>query len=250
MKKKNKKIITIIIVSLLLITGVTCGVLYSKGWLHKIFKASDKAYEILETKHNYIIETLEDGSICFEPDKPESGFVFYPGGMVDYISYSPLMDKLASNNILCVLLKPKTNVPMFDVKEAEGITNNYPNVSEWYIGGHSLGAYLASEFVFDNINDFNGIVLLGGYSAKDLSNSNLKALCVYGSLDGVMDRQTYKENIKFLPSNFEEVIIDGGCHSYFGDYGIEGEDVIPTISQEKQIEITSEKIIEFINNNN
>lgn len=248
--KKTNKILLIFVTSLLLLSGVTCGVLYSKGWLHRIYKASDKAYEITETKHNYKIETLEDGTICFVPENPESSFVFYPGGMVDYISYSPLMDKLASNNILCVLLKPKTNIPMFDIKEAEGKTDNYTDISEWYIGGHSMGAFLSSAYVYDHISDFKGIILLGGYSSKDLSNSDLKALCIYGSLDGTMNRDKYEENKKYLPSNYEEVIIEGGCHSYFGDYGIEGEDSKPTIIQEKQIEITCDKIVEFIKKDN
>jgi hypothetical protein len=40
----------------------------------------------------------------------------------------------------------------------------------------------------------------------------------------------------------EEVVIEGGCHSYFGSYGMQEGDGTPTITREQQMEETVEAI--------
>ncbi|MDO4940724.1 MAG: alpha/beta hydrolase [Erysipelotrichaceae bacterium] len=244
--KKNKKTILIILVSLLIVASISCGALYYKGILRKTYKGSDEAYKILEEEHDYQIETLEDGSLCFVPNNPKAGFIFYQGGFVDHKSYSSLMDKLANNGILCILLKANFDMPLFDPNVADAKRDYFPNVSDWYIGGHSMGAYVSTEYLEKHVDDYKGLILLAGYPAKDLSNTNLKALSIYGSLDGVMNKTKYEENKKYLPRDYQEIVIEGGCHSYFGDYGLAPEDLEPTISQEEQIEQTLNAILEFI----
>ena len=45
---------------------------------------------------------------------------------------------------------------------------------------------------------------------------------------------------------FEEVVIDGGCHAYFGMYGVQKGDGLPNISNEKQIKITVDSIVKIV----
>ena len=91
-----------------------------------------------------------------------------------------------------------------------------------------------------------GLILLAAYSTSDLSAVPVRVLSVYGSCDEVLDMEAYKENSVNLPPETNEYIIDGGCHAYFGSYGAQKGDGKPEITDEKQIELTSEKIIEFI----
>ncbi len=53
-----------------------------------------------------------------------------------------------------------------------------------------------------------------------------------------------EENCKLLPSGFTELIIDGGCHSYFGNYGHQDGDGEPSVSMEEQVRQTVEIFIE------
>lgn len=46
-----------------------------------------------------------------------------------------------------------------------------------------------------------------------------------------------------LPEGFTEVVLDGGCHAYFGMYGPQDGDGTPTISNEDQITMTVEHIL-------
>ena len=46
-----------------------------------------------------------DGTIVFEPEGATKGFIFYPGGKVEYTAYIPLMQACAEEGILCVLVE-------------------------------------------------------------------------------------------------------------------------------------------------
>ena len=79
-----------------------------------------------------------DGTIVFEPEGATKGFIFYPGGKVEYTAYIPLMQACAEEGILCVLVEMPFNLAVLDVNAADGIQEEYPEIEEWYIGGHSL----------------------------------------------------------------------------------------------------------------
>ena len=188
----------------------------------------------------------ESGRIVLEPEGATKGFIFYPGGKVEYTAYVPLMQACAEKGILCVLLKMPFNLAVFDVNAADGIQNEYPEIENWYIGGHSLGGSMAAAYIADNTDDYEGLILLGSYSTADLSDTDLAVLSVFGSEDKVMNREKYEDNKSNLPSSFTEVIIDGGCHAYFGMYGAQDGDGTPTITNEEQIRLTAESIIKVM----
>lgn len=206
----------------------------------------DAMVGVVQSKERYEAQTLEDGTNVFKPENAKAGFIFYPGGKVEYISYIPLMDALARKGIMCVLLKMPFNLAVLDVDGAEGIQEMYPEIESWYIGGHSLGGSMAATYLAENVEDFDGLVLLGSYSTADLSKENIKALSVFGSEDKVMNKEKYDEYKINLPEDFTEEIIDGGCHAYFGMYGEQKGDGTPTITNTEQIQKTAEIINIFI----
>ena len=106
---------------------------------------------------------------------------------------------------------------------------------------------MAASYLADNIEAFDGLVLLGSYSTADLSQlDDIKVLSIYGSEDLVLDHEKYQKYSTNLPEDFEELVIEGGCHAYFGMYGSQDGDGIPTITNEEQIEITAETILNFM----
>lgn len=189
-----------------------------------------------------------NGTIIFETAGATKGFIFYPGGKVEYTAYIPLMQTCAEQGILCVLVEMPFNLAVFDINAADGIQEQYPEIEEWYIGGHSLGGSMAASYLEKNAEDYEGLVLLGSYSTADLSDTDLDVLSIYGSEDQVMNREKYDENKSNLPTDFTEIIIDGGCHAYFGMYGAQGGDGVPSISNSEQITQTAEYIMQMIIN--
>ena len=187
-----------------------------------------------------------DGSIVFEPESAEKGLIFYPGGKVEHTAYIPLMHACAEKGILCVLIEMPFNLAVFDINAADGIQKKYPEIEDWYIGGHSLGGSMAAAYLADHAEEYEGLILLGSYSTANLSDTQLAVLSVFGSEDTVMNRGKYQDNRLNLPSGFTEYVIDGGCHAYFGMYGAQDGDGIPKITNEAQIRLTAENIVRIM----
>jgi hypothetical protein len=61
-----------------------------------------------------------------------------------------------------------------------------------------------------------------------------------------MNREKYDENKSNLPSDLAEIVIEGGCHAYFGMYGAQNGDGVPTISNHKQIRMTADAVADLI----
>ena len=161
-------------------------------------------------------------------------------------AYAPLMRACAENGILCALVQMPGNLAVLDANAADGLQEAYPEITTWYIAGHSLGGAMASNYAAAHSEDFDGLILLAAYSTKDLTGTTLRVLSVYGSEDGVLNRESYEKNRSNLPTDTTEVVLDGGCHAQFGSYGPQDGDGIPTISGEEQVRQTVEAIVAFV----
>jgi pimeloyl-ACP methyl ester carboxylesterase len=137
------------------------------------------------------------------------------------------------------------NLAVLDINRAKGLQELYPNITNWYIGGHSLGGSMAASYLSNNLDSFDGLILLGSYSTVDFSNSDIKVLSIYGSNDLVMNREKYIEYKNNIDDNLKEVVIDGGNHAYYGMYGNQKGDGVSSITNREQINITANYIIDF-----
>lgn len=192
--------------------------------------------------------TTRDGLTVFAPESPEAGFIFYPGGKVEHTAYAPLLLALAREDILCVLVQMPLNLAVLDMGAAEGIPERFPEVSRWYIGGHSLGGSMAASWAAVNAGELEGLILLAAYSTADLTDTDLEVLSVYGSEDRVLNREKYARYLPNLPENTVELVIPGGNHAQFGSYGPQEGDGEAAVSGEEQRLVTVRSILELITN--
>ena len=243
LRDKRKRKIFIIISSVILALAVIVGA--SAIYLGDYYHADNEAIGAFLPQGTEWREE-PDGRIVFEPEGATKGFIFYPGGKVEYTAYVPLMQACAEKGILCVLIEMPFNLAVLDINAADGIQNDYPEIEDWFIGGHSLGGSMAASYLVDNADDYTGLILLGSYSTADISDTDLSVLSVFGSEDKVMNREKYDENRSNLPSDFTEFVIEGGCHAYFGMYGAQDGDGTPTVTNEEQIRETVENIIKLM----
>ena len=209
------------------------------------YKADAAAVEALVPEGAVTVTQGEDG-MAFLPQDPKTGLIFYPGGKVEFTAYVPLMKALAARGVLCVLPEMPFDLAVLDINAADGICALYPAVEHWYIGGHSLGGSMAAAYLEKHPQDFAGLLLLASYSTADLSGTELSVLSIYGSEDGVMDRENYAENKANLPADFTECVLEGGNHAGFGMYGVQKGDGIATLTQERQILLTADRFAAFL----
>ena len=239
--KKRARIILSVCLAVLLVIGIG-GYAYMSDYYHADEAALEAMAGLMDS-----VQTEQDGNVTwFVPQNPTAGLIFYPGGKVEHTAYAPLLRACAENGILCALVRMPGNLAVLDANAADGLQQEHPEVTTWYIAGHSLGGAMAANYAAAHSEDFDGLILLAAYSTKDLTGTTLRVLSVYGSEDGVMNRESYEKNRANLPADTTEVILDGGCHSQFGNYGPQNGDGIPAISGEEQVRQTVEAIAAFV----
>lgn len=196
--------------------------------------------------NNIITVQKTDDEMIFRPQSGDSkkGFIFYPGGKVEDTAYAPLMKDLAKKGYTCIIVKMPFNLAVFNMNASDEVIKNHPEITSWYIGGHSLGGAMAASYAAEHSNEISGLALMGSYSTKDLKATSLKVVSIYGSKDGVLNREKYKENKVNLPSTFKELCIEGGNHGNFGNYGAQKGDGQAEITAEEQQQITADTIAE------
>lgn len=194
-----------------------------------------------------VIVKEERSATLFQPNKKtNTGLIFYPGGKVEYQAYAPLMQDFAKKGIYCVLVKMPLNLAVFDVNAADSYIQTTKNITNWYIGGHSLGGAMAAKYADQHPKNLKGPLLLGAYSTQDLTDTNLSCLAIYGSHDHIMNHDHWHKYRHDLPENTVVKIIKGGNHSQFGSYGLQNKDGKATISPAKQQHETVEEAIKLM----
>ncbi len=186
--------------------------------------------------------TKFDGGYFVDGAGDNTALVFYPGAKIDSKAYLPLMKKLADGGVDCFLLDMPMHMAIFDMNAADKITDNY-KYDTLIVSGHSMGGVAAAKYAADHDN-VDGVVLLASYPTSQLPEPTA-LLSIYGTEDKVLELKAYEESKKYFPSNSKEVVIEGGNHAQFGNYGEQAGDGTAAISREEQQSQTAKAILEF-----
>jgi pimeloyl-ACP methyl ester carboxylesterase len=218
-------------------------------WAETPSQPQDAALNALKSD-NSVAVTDKGKYITFEPTNgaSETGFIFYPGGHVDYRAYAPILHQIAAQGFLVVLVPVKLNLAFFDIEAGAPVMNDFPHIKLWVTGGHSLGGVAAALFA-ENHPEIRGIIFWASYPADDkLKNADVKMLSIYGTQDGGLDNGAKIEQYKaFQPADTVFVVIEGGNHGQFGDYGPQPGDKSATISSQDQWRQTTDATVSFLN---
>ena len=232
-----QRIVIISAVSIFLIS--VSGLMYFGMYHH----ADDSVLHYLQSSNTVIVSKSENG-YTFDGPGEDQAIVFYPGGKVEETAYAPLMYKMADQGIDCFLLKLPLNMAIFDINAAEAVIegNEY---SKWYVMGHSLGGTIAAAYASSHYGTADGVILLSAYPNKELNRKD-RLLSIYGSNDGCLERDVYEKSKDYWPEDSSEVVIEGGNHSGFGNYGEQRGDGEAAITSGEQQDLTAQIIISWI----
>lgn len=185
-----------------------------------------------------LVQVTTDRWLFFTPanQQPSAGLILYPGGRVDPRSYSPAARAVAAEGYLVIIVPMPLNLAVFAADTAGDVIAAYPDVSDWAIGGHSLGGAMAARFAYGHPEDVQGLVLWAAYpdASNDLSQRDLAVTSIYGTLDGLATTEKIDASRPLLPPTTEWVAIEGGNHAQFGWYGPQSGDNPASISREEQ----------------
>ncbi len=221
-----------------LVTG-TVLLLFVTGafsvYVSDYYRADDVSMGVMQREASI---RVQDNIVIQAPATPnDTALIFYPGAKVEHLAYLPILDKIVkSTGITCILVRMPFNMAIFHANAATKVMDQFPEIKNWYIGGHSMGGAMASYYASRNQERIQGLILLGAYIYGEYPAED--ALTVYGTFNtSVAEKINYTENI---------VVIEGGNHAQFGNYGKQKRDPDATISSEEQQDIAVEAIKEFI----
>lgn len=163
--------------------------------------------------------------------KPTIGFVFSPGARVDARAYAGLLRPLAQAGYLVIVLKEPFGVALLDVGHAQAAISVHPEIRSWAVGGHSLGGVAAASFADSHAFEVKALVLYAGYPARTLTRHDLLVLSVSGSADGLATPAKVEAAKADLPPGTRYVVVQGGVHGFFGDYGDQSGDGRPSVDR-------------------
>lgn len=176
----------------------------------------------------------------FEPTKirADTALIFYPGGRVDFRSYAPAARAIAEAGYPVFILSMPFNLAVFDVDRAADVMAAYPEIQNWVVGGHSLGGAMAANYVVQNPEDAQGLLLWAAYpaSSDDLTGINVEVTSIYATRDGLSTGEKIDQSRSLLPADTIWMAIEGGNHAQFGWYGDQAGDLPAEISRETQQE--------------
>ncbi len=230
-KKRSKLKIALLIVLALIVIIVGGFYIYTLDY----YRADAIVWEMLANDGTIM---QKDNMTVLYPTEEESlniGLIFYPGGKVETEAYIPLLKQLTEQGITCVLVDMPLHLAVFNINGADDVYDQFPVITSWYLCGHSLGGAMASSYVEGNTDKLDGLILLGAYP---INEANIPTIAIYGTEDIKLDLERLE--------GVDQVVIEGGSHAYFGNYGEQDGDGVASITREDQQAQTVDAITEFI----
>jgi pimeloyl-ACP methyl ester carboxylesterase len=208
------------ILLIILAVGVAAVLGYGYYWANPM-QPQALAQQALQSTGTVTV-TDEQTAIVFRPQTPNgTGFIFYQGARVAPGAYAPTLHAIADQGYTVFAAKLPFNMALLGVNAADGIISANPQIKVWAIGGHSLGGVAASSYVGGSTNPaVKGLILFASYPASSLTDrTNLAIVSISGSVDGLATPAKMAQYHDLLPAQTQFVVIDGGDHAQFGDYG-------------------------------
>ena len=227
---------------ILLIVGISLVVsaLVLLAYLSAAHHAEEEALDKAMSNPAVEVEVV-DGGYYFDGPGDGTALVFYQGAKVDALAYAPLMTRIAEGGVDCFVADMPFNVATFDTNRADRFINNY-QYDEWIAMGHSMGGLEIANYVDAHPGTFKKLFLLASYPSKPV-DEDVEFYSIYGSNDECLNRDNYKKCKSNWPSKATEIVIDGGNHSQFGNYGGQSLDGVAGISPDVQQGVVVEAVL-------
>lgn len=185
--------------------------------------------------------------LVFIPENPNGqGLIFYQGAKVEAEAYAYLGEKLSGQGYTVSIPQLPLKFGIFGVNKAEAMIEDYPEITSWFIGGHSLGGVAAAMYAEEHQDELVGLFFLGSYPAGDFAESELPMLSVYGENDGLTLLEDIEDSRVLFSANSEYVEIPGGNHAQFGLYGEQKGDNPADISPLEQQNFIVEALLNWM----
>ncbi len=207
-----------------------------------------KAYNDVINNDNFqIAENFGYYSVKPVNSTAQEGLIIYQGAFADARAYLAPYSALADSGIAVFVVRSPFGFALFNIGGANQIIKDNPEITIWYVGGHSLGGVAACEYAKSNPQKIKGLILLGSFCNGNAASLNTEVLSISASKDGLSTTEKIDESRTKLPADTKFVVIDGANHSQFASLEkIQPGDMQATIGQLEATSQINDAIINFV----
>jgi Alpha/beta hydrolase family len=214
MKNIFKKKYLLIGLCLVILAALVAGIIFLQP-----VKAESEAFEAAKKIQEVTIKDDGDTWVIAPKEKSKADLIFYTGGLVEEKAYIYNLAKVAAQeNISIYIPKILLNLAFFDIGAADKVIKKY-NLTNIYVGGHSLGGVAACYYTKDHMDKVKGLVLMASYCDKPIKEFKGEILSMVGDNDGIIDSVKKNASDAQLPDQSQIATIPGMNHAQFGSYG-------------------------------
>ena len=175
-------------------------------------------------------------------------FALYPGGLVRPQAYEWIGHALAPHGVTTLIPEMPFDLAVLGSDRATQVAGELAPGLDVVVGGHSLGGVMAATCAAKHPGDVDGLVLLAAYPSDgdDLTAAAIPTLSLMAEHDGLADEADVRGGLDRLPGDARLAVVDGAVHSFFGRYGPQDGDGVPTVSRATaEAQITAELVAFF-----
>jgi pimeloyl-ACP methyl ester carboxylesterase len=212
-------------------------VIVAVAWL---VPQSAEAPALAAMKSDRTVTVMEHATeIVMTPTGGESpiGVFFQPGARVDARAYSAILRPLVESGHLVVIAKQPLGIAFLSTGAFATARAAHHPVTRWVVGGHSLGGVVAAidaeTFAGATRDPVVGLLFFASYPATNIVQVHVAVLSISGSNDGLSTPAKIAAAKPTLPAATRYLVVKGGVHAFFGDYGHQDGDGEPTISHDQ-----------------
>ncbi|WP_125702529.1 alpha/beta hydrolase [Lacticaseibacillus daqingensis] len=167
----------------------------------------------------------------FGPKRAKLTVVVYPGAFVDPAAYSLWAQRVAAAGYRVAIVSFPYDLAVLGGNRADTVVKAG---QRYVIGGHSLGGVMASRYAAAHPQGLAGVFFLASYPDAKGKLTDVPALSLMGSRDGVLSWSAWRKAKANLPAATTFAQLTGGNHAGFGAYGGQKGDRAATVSNAAQ----------------
>ena len=159
-------------------------------------------------------------------------FVLYPGGLVRPHAYTWLGVALAPVGVRTLIPAMPLDLAVLGRDRASALIARLgEDERRTVVAGHSLGGAMAAGWADRHPGAADGLIQMGAYppSGTDLSGRDLPTLVLAAEHDGLASLTEVREGMARLPERAGLEVVGGAVHAFFGRYGPQRGDGLPTV---------------------
>jgi len=240
LEKIMQTLVVILIISLIatIFLGIYSLISYEKA--QPIIERTAESYRYEETDDWYLFSSNKNNDTI--------AIFFYAEPRIDEKSYFYLANMLQRKGYDVFIARSLFHQPLFSWSLVGKAMAAYPKYQAWYIGGHGSGNVATSRYLtHDQEEKVAGAFYFGDVPEDRVMSLQRPTLVLLGADDGVFDWVRYEEEkYKYFVSHVELQIIEGGNHTYFGYYPLDGYDNVGSLSPKDQQDAASQRLDQFI----